>query len=851
MGPVSATVTLPVGARVAAAALSYAVFGLLTRRAAAAAAPEIAVCLMQLPLLLRVISFLARDVSGRTAARCSAHAACQQQQQDEQRQSSYNLSYMSVAACSCVALVCLPLWLFVLGPRQNQEGRQAASPLERAYPLAAASFAGAGLLEAAGEVLYLRCLFLGSPWMRGTAEAAGTAARSLLLASALWLQQEEEDSVEVATNRILLSPVTAFAAAQLGSSALYLLLLWLQCHHLVMTTSEASRPAKSAAAGFPTAKLRHFLAAWPQFHCFSVPTGDTISSGATHAGSDPRARTGHFVSALKSYLSEEHLQLLPTNLSLTLQKLFLEYGEQLLLVLLLSAPEAAEYALVSGAASVVCRVFFAPTEASAFEAFCALGAKPVAHAIAPAGAASAAIPLDAILRRGEVLKAPAPKEPRRQRSKMSHQGLHRKLWAPHHPLQRRKQGQQQQEHRESQLPEYGASSRRQERAGCGFQADRKHANRGRWMGCLLASRGPARLLQFLCSPGFEQADAGISRGPPGLLLLQSFLLLQGTLGIAAAAGGFLFGPAALRCVFGPAAVAPGAGFVKTLTAEWPTTENLASLQCEDHSRRGKFAQHQEQLENVLASLFSRRVLSQVWGQTAAAGAAVAQATAAVCRIFCCCACLSTSIPFIQLQQSENSADRSAGDALVTRPDGSKDRSSSCAANSNRCGCSGPFELPEAAANQVEQGQARSASVASTYAVLKAIQPPRFTNLLLRYGCCFVLAAAAQAALRAAAFDAGADTKASLIAQGYNAQQVRLWGVNVPLWWAELLLGFSVCLVAMACAGPLLLSQVRKTYFAAVAAADAEARMSVHLNLKGGASDCTCCKYTTAREEGSF
>ncbi|KAL8446345.1 hypothetical protein Emed_005082 [Eimeria media] len=842
-----------------AAALSYAVLGLLTRRSAAAAAPEIAACLMQLPLLLRLVSFLARDVSGRTAARCSAHSACEQKQQEEQRQSSYNLSYMSVAACSCVALFSLPIWVFVLQPPQNQEGKQAAGSLARAYPLAAAAFAGAGLLEAAGEVLYLRCLLLGSPWVRGTAEAAGTAARSLVLAFALCLQQKAEGSEEVAANRILLSPLMAFSAAQLGSSLLYLLLLWLQCHRLIMTTTEASRAAKPAAA-----EPRRFLAAWPQFQCLSVPTADTHLSGANSAGSNPRARTGYFSTALKRYLSDEHLQLLPTNLLLTLQKLILEYGEQLLLVLLLSAREAAEYALVSGAASIVCRVFFAPIEASAFEAFCALGAKPAAHATAPAGVASAADPRAALLRREEEGEAPALGGTKDQHSGMSQQGLHRRRAAPHHPQEPRKQRQQQQhqDHRESQLLEYGVSSRRQQRAACGFQANRRDSNTSPGMGSLLPSRGPARLLQFFYSAKFEQADIGLSSQPPGLLLLQSFLLLQGTLGMAAAAGGFLFGSAALRCVFGSTAVAPEATFAQTLTAYClyicaisvcGLLDAYAAATCNTTGLlllQRLYAGVAAILFLLLLPLFVHSF--SVWGQAAAAGAAVAQAVAAVCRIFCCCACLSTSIPSIQLRQNENSADHTAGDALVPGANSSNNRTRSCGNVSKRCRCLGPSGLPEAAANQVEQEPARrSASIASTCAVLKAIQPPRSTDLLLRYGCCFALAAAAQAALRAAAFEAEVDTKASPAAQGYNAQQVRLGGISVPLWWAELSLGVSVCLAAAAYAGPLLLAQVRGTYFAAVAAADAEAQRAVHLNTKGDAPDCNCCKNTTAREEGSF
>ncbi|KAL8271547.1 hypothetical protein Esti_004582 [Eimeria stiedai] len=862
MMPISVTVALPVGARVAASALSYAILGLLTRRAAPGAAPEIAVCLMQLPLLLRLVSFLARDVSGRTAARCSVHAATQHQQQDEQRQSSYNLSYMSVAACCCAALFLLPIWVFLLQPSQSQEQKQATRSLAGAYPLAAASFAGSGLLEAAAEVLYVRCLLLGSPWVRGTAEAAGTAARSLLLAFALCLQHKVEESAEVAKNRILLSPVMAFAAAQLGSSLLYLLLLWLQCDRLVVITRDASRAAKPAAEEIPTTKSPRLLAAWPPFRCLSAPTAGAVLNGATCAAPDPPAGSGYFLSVLKRYLSEEHLQLLPTNLLLTLQKPFLEYGEQLLLLLLLDAPEAAKYALVSGAASVICRVFFAPMESSAFEAFCALGAKPLAHATAPAGAAAAAFPRSAIPARGEEAGAPTAGKPRHQRSSStSHQGLHRRLWATHHHQDRRKQGQQQQDERGTKLLKYGAPFRKQQRAGCGFRADRKDAISSHGMGCLLASRGPARLFRFLGSPGFEQADAGLSDRPSGLLLLQSFLLLQGTVGIAVAAGGFLFGPAALRCVFGPTAVDSGAGYVETLTAYClyicaisvfglvdayaAATCNTTGLLLLQRSYAGVAAVHLFLLLPLLARLFP------VWGQTAAAGAAVAQAAAAVCRIFCCCACLSTNIFFIQLQQNEKGADRTAGDALVTRADSSNDRSSTCGAVSKRSRCLRPSAPPEAATKQVEQEHARIASVASTYAVLKAVQPPGFTNLLLRYGCCVLVAAAAQASLRAAAFDAGANTMTILAAQGYNSQQVRLWDTTVPLWWAELLVGVGVCLAATICAGPLLLSQARKTYFAAVAVADSDAQMAVHLDFKGSAPDCSCCRNTTARDAGPF
>ncbi|KAL8436650.1 hypothetical protein ACSSS7_001580 [Eimeria intestinalis] len=497
-----------------------------------------------------------------------ALAAGQQQQQDEQRQSSYNLSYMSVAGCCCAALLFLPIWVFLLQPPpQIQEQEQAPGLFARAYPFAVASFAVAGLVEAAGEVLYLRCLLLGSPWVRGTAEAAGTLVRSLLLASALFVQQEMAEPVKSATNWILLSPVLAFAAAQLGSSLVYLMLLWLQCHRLVVVTREASRAAKPAAAGFPTARSPRFLAAWPPFHCLSAPFPAIVLSGATCAAPDsPPARTGHLLSTLKRYISEGHLQLLPTNVLLTLQKVVLEYGEQLLLVMLLDAPDAAEYALVSGAASIVCRVFFAPIEASAFEAFCAWGAKPPPYGTASAKAAPAAFPREATLERGEKVKAPIVGELLHQGSSTSHRGLHRRLWASHHSQERRTQRQQQQDHREPELSEYQASFQKQQRAGSGLQAESREEKGSRWMGCSVTSRCPAKLLRFLCHPGFEQADVGLSGRPPVLLLLQSFLLLHGTLGIAAAAGGFLFGPAALRCAFGPTAVAPGAGYVKTLRA---------------------------------------------------------------------------------------------------------------------------------------------------------------------------------------------------------------------------------------------------------------------------------------------
>src|SRR5699024_5787788 len=81
---------------------------------------------------------------------------------------------------------------------------------------------------------------------------------------------------------------------------------------------------------------------------------------------------------------------------------------------------------------------------------------------------------------------------------------------------------------------------------------------------ILGSRWMARLLRRLDHSKLSADQKRSSSHSPALALLQLLLLLQGTLGLAAAAGGCLFAAPALRCVFGPSTVAPGSGFIQTL-----------------------------------------------------------------------------------------------------------------------------------------------------------------------------------------------------------------------------------------------------------------------------------------------
>ena len=157
---------LSLAARVAAAALNYAVLALLLRRSSGTQHPEgLGVCLLHLPLLQQLVSFISHEGTGRAAARCNASDARvdlqHQHRRQQQQQSSYNLAYISFGASCCTAVLLLPVWFVLptpaLGASQIEQLYEAAYT----YRVAAAAFAVAGILEAAAEILALRCLFFG------------------------------------------------------------------------------------------------------------------------------------------------------------------------------------------------------------------------------------------------------------------------------------------------------------------------------------------------------------------------------------------------------------------------------------------------------------------------------------------------------------------------------------------------------------------------------------------------------------------------------------------------------------------------------------------------------------------
>lgn len=542
---------LPLVARMAAAGSSYVVLILLTRRTAARVNPEIGVCLLQLPLLQQLISFFARGTTFRTAARCSSALSESQQQQ---RQSSYNLSYMSVVACCFVSLLLVPIWLFLLqpqvesnlqlqpsDPQQQHQLAAAAFGAAAAYPPAVAAFAASGLLESVAEVLSLRCLLRNASWARGSAEAVATVSRSLLLALVLYAQKAESTTKALtptaeATSGLLLSPLTAYAISQICSSLLYVLVLWLQCCRLGAAEAAARAAAAEDTKGASTSTLIYvLLAAWPPFQPLAATAAAASSSAKTGAANTGGATTP--ASPLSHYLSEDHLRLLPTNVLLLLQKLLLENGEQLLMLMLLDAVAAAEYALVSGAASVLCRVVYAPVEAAALEAFCSLQTLP---------AVGFSLEADAAAANENSWNSSSPVWISKKRQQNVGQRLAGCLV-------------QQQQQLKSKQP-IGNSHRGGIKAETCSTEGVSETPKAR----VLVPGLPPRLLRLLGKSDSLDPEAEISTVPPALLVLRLLLLLQGSLGLAAAAGGYLFGCAALRCVFGPTAVSPGGRCVEAL-----------------------------------------------------------------------------------------------------------------------------------------------------------------------------------------------------------------------------------------------------------------------------------------------
>lgn len=564
--------TLPVTslvARVAAAALSSLVLVLLPRHSSGeATSTEIGICLLQFPLLQQFVSFIAREGTARVAARCSATPGGKQQKQAELRleqQSSFNLSYFSLFACFCVSLFLVPVWLFVLCPDFGGSSPNQQHIID-AYRLAAAVFAFAGLVDAAAEVLSVRCLLLQSLGARGAAEAVSSVLRSTFLAVALPMQQNARNAA--LTEKLFFSPMMAFAGAQLCASLIYLQLIWLQCYRLVKVESTEPKATTSATSS-SSARGPDFLKAWPPFQLLSVcSTATTKTAGksdetsgilaAVAAGAEAPTRAA-LRRSFGKYISTAHMQFLPVYLMLLAQKLVLQNGEQLLLLLLLDSKAAAEYALVSGAASVICRVVFAPTESAAFDSFRVLQAQHSGGDRAAAQAAPDAgrlFPSSSIAacKKQHVSSAgkQVVKEPFCTR---------RKTCSP-----KSREGKREQHidyrHRE-ELAQFCCVERKEllesdsnRRTG----TDRGEAGPlesmflGRLMTLLSRLNSPSKITQSVRRPLYS----------PALSLLQLLLLLQGTLGLASAAAGVLFAAPALRCVFGPSTVASGSGCVLTL-----------------------------------------------------------------------------------------------------------------------------------------------------------------------------------------------------------------------------------------------------------------------------------------------
>ncbi|CDJ32197.1 uncharacterized protein EMH_0043130 [Eimeria mitis] len=232
----------------------------------------------------------------------------------------------------------------------------------------------------------------------------------------------------------------------------------------------------------------------------------------------------------------------------------------MLLLLLLDGKAATEYAVTSGAASVLCRVVFSQLEAAAFEGFCVLRNQPAAvfadpaREAAPVGVASeAGLP-------GKTGVAVPWKEKREfvgeEMSDEQHIQPRRNALDPKssNPNQRLNC----ERHQQLTTRQCGARNSDAEKVVEG------HICRRNSVTGVHGSGKMAKLLRSLGCRELSTGDAINASHSPALALLQMLLLLQGTLGLAAAAGGCLFAAPALRCFFGPSTVAPGSGFVQTL-----------------------------------------------------------------------------------------------------------------------------------------------------------------------------------------------------------------------------------------------------------------------------------------------
>lgn len=817
------------GARVASAAMNYALLVMFSRGALGdRTATELGVCLLQLPLLQQLVSFIAREGTTRAAARCVSSAAQNEQQQatsQRQERSAFNLSYLAFFACFCVSLLLFPMWLYLLPPGHGNS-HSGGPDAGHAYSLAAAAFAAAGLVDAAAEVLSLRCLMLHSPGSRSLAEALSGAARSVLLAAALLLQQRARGAGVTLAGSVVMHPVVAFGGSHLCASLIFLQLLWLQCHRLLAFKTAAQRlsNAAEATAEANLVETPRLFVAWPAFlplskglRSFTTPTrgssetaGRGLPTSATPSASvggaaltkEPASTALQW--ALGRYLSAEHLELLPTYLVLLAQKMLLQQGEQLLLLLLLDSEAAAEYAVTSGAASVLCRIIFSQVESAAFDGFCAMQKRPSAGFAATtttdaaAGWAEFDTQMTTAVAWKQKCKSAWVETSAEQQLQLCGGVFNPEAIIPDQQLR---------------FELHGSNSDTDGDVG------RINCSKTAITG-VLGSRFMA-ILQRLLGRRKIQADAVLSPShPPALALLQLLLLLQGTVGLAAAAGGCLFAAPALRCFFGPSTVAPGSGFVQTLQVYccyvcclsiFGLLDAYASASCSSDSLRLLKRCYLAVTVVYLALLLPLSIrFSAAVGIPAGAGAAAAQVAAAVLRIGCCCFSISKD-----LGQASGFARKLKVHGYWTAPhqpvsQGSSDCSRRTRAKSNSVTttCSILGKPPCKAVGVLQIGDATRHWNAEVLPVLWTILPPGARALVLRYSCCFVAAAAARSILRQASFDCGEGTAATT---GYDLQQVMVGGRAVPLWVAEMSLAIIACAASVAAAGPLLMQQARDAY----------------------------------------
>lgn len=515
-----------VSVRVACAALTGASVLILTRRLEAADRNVwLGVSLVRLPLLQTLIAFPAREVASRTAARSASvgggvSAGSSQPAMDaaprgaggesapsvavesreravEVQQSSFNLTYFGVLTSCLVAIFLVPLWLSVLAVRVCQEGGVFGAG--RVYECSVFLTAIAGILEAASEPLAIKAQFMQMPHLRTTAEAVSWIVRSVL-STLLLLASDAKDASGQTLAAVVFHPLAAKAfSSAVGALAALCVLV-----HSTRTTRFEQ------GALLQTEERR----VWPPFRRL---TG--LSSIAN--GRDARSSSAQRRRDLRAFVHAGHLDLLSVNLKLMAHKLVINQGETALMLLLLGESAAGVYGLVSNSASLVCRVVFAPSEASAFSAFCALQKEQLS-------------PSQAFLSEGD--------------------GLCESRWVS--PSERPAQ---------APLP-FAASilTRRLPRAsgeegvavvGASVETEaervlRQADSEGMALGRGAASSAPRP------KPGSSRATS----------LLQLSLLLQGVVGMGVVAAGCIFPQSLLRLCFGPSTVTPEAAFVPTLQA---------------------------------------------------------------------------------------------------------------------------------------------------------------------------------------------------------------------------------------------------------------------------------------------